>query len=208
MRAAKRMPYLAVCSSGDRFLRAIQDHPVPQHLNRELVSSWGIDESYFPTLASFARKLGLTNPTGKPSPVWRTIASTDNPEIVFRRTVQACYQRLLRTMPEAAYAPRTELRDWFMRTVRVRPATADLYVRTFRMLTVHAGLRAWAPPSRPSASLATIEQQPNATPEYIAPVDPSRAPISIGQLVLQVPVLDSQAGYEQFFRALRKELYG
>jgi Family of unknown function (DUF5343) len=180
----------------ERFLRHIQDSPIPKQVNRNYLKKSGFTSGNDPELRHIGRLLGFLNDEDMPTERWHQY-KTEGQKIL-KEAILDTYKPVFDIFQNAPERSEEELTTWFHPPLTGEARSAvERAIRTFRKLCQIAGITTGEVVKKTStASIKNVEEQ-----------SVSNASTGPGPVVIQPPNFKNEADYIRFFTALKKVFY-
>lgn len=208
---ADSLSYTTVPGKIPVLLRKIHDVSMPQNADNAWLQTIGLKSSNDRRLLNVLKKIGFIDASGVPQPAWKQYRGKDD-RAVLGRAIQAGYQELYATYPNAHDRNNDELYHVFSTTSNANKETIGRMISTFRYLVQEADFTEVAlnehgkdnsPQQR--GSVMPSQSQDEATPNPMNKIPPNGITININ-VALALPETTEPKVFEALFEAMKKHL--
>ena len=195
----------------------LQNAGIPENETNKWLESLGYKSTNDRAIKNVLKQIGFTDSSGAPQQNWKDYRIKSKAGAVLAQAIRAGYAGLFHTYPDAPTASDDDLKDFFKShtssgeaavtamayTFKALCAKADFTVQSPVAATEHGG-QADPPGKRKPAVGKSATGIGTGTPP--PPTDDRFPDVKIN-IELTLPPGMKAKDYEEFFRALRKELY-
>jgi hypothetical protein len=194
-----------------RFLKHIQEAGIPDKVTNPYIKSVGFKSSNDASLINVFKALGFIDGSGTPTDKWRNYRDVTKSKQILGQAIKQAYSGLFQVYADAHKKDDEAVANWIRANTSFAGITVTRAVRTFKALCNEAdfsGVPAPASTPTPAAHAAVPAQNSTQSSAPAAIQMPSSSPSVNINIELHLPATNDSSVYENFFAAMKKNLFG